>query len=121
MATQSIRQAVPLPQVVPFPEKPQITQVQLVRVISIRNMIESLKGDLEVVETQVKAGLEAGVPVEPGTHIARLKECFRRSVAWREIAERLAERLYGEGRGSAYAANVLQNTKPDRSVNLVVS
>ena len=41
---------------------------------------------------------------------------FRRSVA-----VRLAERLYGDGRDHAYAANVLQNSKPSRTVALVVS
>jgi hypothetical protein len=104
---------------IPFPQ--QITQVQLTRVISIRNMIESLKGDLEVVETQVKSALEAGVPIEPGVHIARLRDCFRRTVSWREVAERLAERIWGAGRGEAYCANVLEHTAPSRTVSLVVS
>ena len=38
----------------------------------------------------------------------------------RVIQVRLAEGLYGEGRGNAYAANVLQNTKPSRTVSLDV-
>ncbi len=40
---------------------------------------------------------------------------FRRSVA-----ARLAERLYGDGRGHAYAQNVLQNTKATKTLSLVV-
>ncbi len=39
----------------------------------------------------------------------------------RSVAVRLAERLYGDGRGHAYAENVLQNSKPSKVVSLLVS
>jgi hypothetical protein len=45
-----------------------------VQVISLRNMIESPKGDLAIVEAQVKAGLGAGASVEPGVHRVILKD-----------------------------------------------
>ena len=118
MATQSL----PSPQVqpIPFPER-QITQGQLERIISLRNSIASLKADLESAEAEAKTALEAGAEVEPGTHVVSLKEVFRRNVAWREIVSRLGDRLYGDGKGSAYCARVIASTKPRRSVQLIVS
>src|SRR5687767_4843215 len=117
----AVNTVIPFPQVsqaVPIPETPQITQAQLERIIFLRNSIAALKAELELSEGITKAALEVGVSIEPGTHIASLKECFRRNISWRDVSVRLAERLYGEGRGSAYAENVLQNTKPDRTVSL---
>ena len=110
-----------VPQAVPTTETPQITQAQLDRIISLRNSIAALKAELELAEGITKSALEIGITVEPGTHVATLKESFRRNISWRDVAVRLAERLYGEGRGDAHAANVLQNTKPDRTVNLVIN
>jgi hypothetical protein len=49
-----------------------------------------------------------------------LKESSRRSVAWRVVAERLGDRLYGNGRGEGYCDRVLQSTHPSRTVTLVV-
>ena len=80
-----------------------------------------MKSDLETAESEVKTALEAVPPVEPGTHVASLKETFRRNVAWREIVSRLGDRLYGDGKGSAYCARVIAGTKPSRSVQLIVS
>ena len=118
--------------VVPFPEfpqaipsseteQPQITQTQLIRVVSLKNMVAALKANLDAAEAEVRAALESGATVEPGVHVASLKESFRRNISWRDVSVRLAERLYGEGRGQAYASNVLENTKADRTVSLVVS
>src|SRR5688572_31733099 len=92
--------------VIPFPSpaKPEITQEQLVRIIELRNSIAALKAELELAEGLTKAALEAGVSVEIGVHVASLKESYKRSVAWKDVSIRLAERLYGDGRGSAYAA-----------------
>lgn len=116
MASQTVLQAVPFPQ----PAR-EVSQAQLKNIISLRNSFAALKSELEAAEVEVKAALESGVPVEPGLHIAALQEHFRRSIAWREVSGRLAERLYGEGRGEAYCENVLQNTHPTRSVELKVS
>ena len=111
MATQSL----PSPQVnpIPFPKR-QITQGQLQRILS-------LKADLETAEAEARTALEAGAEIEPGTHVASLKESFRRNVAWREIVSRLGDRLYGDGKGAAYCARVIASTRPSRSVQLVVS
>ena len=122
MAVHTVEPLSRIPQVVPFPShQEQITQAQIERVIQLRNAVAAFKKHLDTAESEVKTALEAGAPVEPGTHVASLKESFRRNVAWRAVVERLAERLFGEGRGHAYAENVLQNTKPERSVKLVVS
>ena len=112
----------PTPEVVPFPSpQEQITQAQLERVIALRNQVAALKAGLESEEADVKTALEAGTPVEPGTHVASLREGFRRTICWRDVAVRLAERLYGNERGEAYCSNVLSNTKPAKTVSLVVS
>ena len=122
MAVHNLAPSPQVPQVVPFtPEaKPQIHQFQLERFIHLRNQAAVLKSQLEAAETELKAALENGVPVEPGTHACSLKESFRPTIAWRDVAVRLAERLWPR-RGSAYCENVLQNTKPSRTVALIVS
>jgi len=70
------------PSPVPFPLKEeQITQAQLIRVMSLRNMISALKADLDSVEAQVKTALESGATVDPGVHIAALKESPSKTVS----------------------------------------
>lgn len=120
MATSSI---IALPQVVPFPVAPaveSITQIEIAALLSLRNRICQLEAQVEAAERSVRTRLETGASVEAGEHAASLKESFRRNVGWREVSERLAERLYGEGRGEAYCENVLRNTKPSRSISLVL-
>lgn len=121
MAVNTVIPFPQVPQVIPLSPQEPITQAQLERVIQLRNAVAAFKGHLEKAESQVQTALEAGASIEPGTHVASLKESFRRNISWRDVAVRLAERLYGDGRGNAYAENVLQNTKPSRSVSLVVS
>ena len=113
----------PTPKVVPLPieARPQIHQFQLERIIALRNQVAGLAVSIETAEAEVKAALESGATVEPGTHVVSLKEIFRRCISWRDVAVRLAERLYGEGRGHAYAENVLQNSKASKVVSLIVS
>jgi hypothetical protein len=109
--------------VVPFPVAPAtepITQLELAALLSLRNRSRQLADQVEAAEKSIRTRLELGTEVELGEHSAQLKESFRRNVGWRDVAERLAERLYGEGRGEAYCENVLQNTKPSRSVSLAV-
>jgi|SRR5579864_2692050 len=119
MATQIIAS----PQVVPFPVVPQtveITQLELAALLSLRNRARQIAEQVEAAEKSVRSRLETGAAVEPGEHTAELKESFRRNVGWRDVSERLAERLYGEGRGEAYCENVLQNTKATRTVSLSI-
>jgi hypothetical protein len=117
----AVPSVIPFPQVIPSPEKQIVTQNQLERVIQLRNAVDAFTKHLDKAESEVKTALESGAEVEPGTHVASLKETSRRNISWRDVAVRLAERLYGDGRGNAYAENVLQNTKPSRSVSLLVS
>jgi hypothetical protein len=118
-ATQTVPQIHPV--VVPFREPVvEISQAKLELIILLRNERERLKEQLEEAEAEVRAALEANAPVEPGVHVASLKESFRRNVAWREVAERLGDRFYGDGKGEGYCEKVLQSTKPTRTVSLAV-
>ena len=117
MATQIVSSV----RTVSFPsQQEQISQAQLTGIIGLRNTIAALKASLETAEAEVRTSLESGAEVESGVHVASLKETLRRNVAWREICERLAARLYN-GKGAAYCENVLQNTHPSKTVTLVVS
>ena len=107
------------PQVVQTPQ--EITQGDLSYILATRLEVERLKGLLTEAEASVKARLEAGAAVEHGVYRAWLKEHLRSSVSWREVAERLANRLYGDGRGYGYCEKVLSSTKPSRIVQLLVS
>jgi hypothetical protein len=125
MATQTVSHVVPQSKsavVVPIPQPSPapITQEELEEVILLRNALKQRQEQLAWIETQLKSRLEAGAAVEEGTHIADLKEAFRRNVAWREVAERLGDRLYGEGQGEGYCQRVLAATKPARTVSLHV-
>jgi len=120
MATQSVihpigqsQPAVVVP-IAPFPRP--ITQAELEEVILLRRKMETLEG----LEADLKQRLTAGATVEDGIHIARLKHGSRRNVAWREIAERLGDKLFGNGKGEPYCEKVLNSTKPTSTVSLVV-
>jgi hypothetical protein len=121
MATQIIT---PAPQhnavaVLQFPsESPKITQEEIVQALLLKQHIGEQQAELDKIEADIRARLEANAPVESGLHTAQLKEHFRISIAWKQIAERLAGKLYGEGRGEAYLKNVAGNTKPNRTVSL---
>lgn len=104
----------------PIPAVQIVSQLEIITLLSLKNRARQLEAQIVEAEESVRERLESGAPVEAGEHTASLKESFRRNVAWREVSERLAERLYGEGRGEAYCENVLQNTKPSRSVSLVL-
>ncbi len=114
----------PSPTQVPetFPGAPQeVTQGDLSYILATRLEVDRLKGLLAEAEASVKSRLEAGAAVEHGVYRTWLKEHFRRAVAWREVSERLAERLYGNGRGPGYCEGVLKNTKPTRTASLHVA
>ena len=108
-----------VPQTIQTPQ--EITQGDLSYILATRLEIQRFKANLTEAEESLKFRLKAGAQVESGVFRAWLKEHFRRAVAWREVADRLAERLYGNGRGSGYCEGVLKNTKPTRTVQFVVS
>ena len=107
------------PQTVQTPQ--EITQGDLSYILATRLEVERLKGLLTEAEASVKARLEAGAALESGAHLATLKEYWRKGISWRDVAERLANRLYGNGRGYGYCQNVLSRTKPDQTVSLHVA
>jgi len=118
MATQIIASTV-----VSFPAVPsveQITQKELNALLDSRSLLAQLEKQVREQEAAIRQHLEAGASVESGPRVAELKEAFRRNIAWREVAERLGDRLYGDGKGEAYCNKVLQSTKPTRTLNLWV-
>jgi hypothetical protein len=122
MATQSVIHSVPSQKstVVPIPnQSPQtITQIELVLFLSLRGRLQQLEEQVTAAQEEFKARLEAGAVVQPGDHVAELKESFRRNVSWKDVVVRLAERL--KMSGEAYCTKVLSSTKPNRTVSLSV-
>ena len=122
MATQQIVPSVVEQQksAVVFPGSvPQtITQTELVLFLSLKGRLRQIEEQFESARQSLTARLEAGAIVQPGDHRAELKENFRRSVSWKDVVVRLAERLKMDG--EAYCAKVLSSTKPARTVSLVI-
>lgn len=119
MATaKTLLQVVPFPQLSVPPKEP-ITQLELDILLSLKNRLAQLQAQVETEEMALRGRLEAGAIVEPGVHVAELKESFRRNVAWKAVTIRLAERLKLDG--ESYCARVLGATKPTRTVSLQVS
>jgi len=116
MATQILAPVVPFP----TSQAEQITQFELAALLSLRNRAQQLSEQIADAEASIQARLESDAAVEAGLHIAELKESFRRSVAWRVVAERLADRLYGNGKGDGYCDRVLHSTNPTLTVSLVL-
>ena len=116
MATQTLPHVVPFPQSVPAVKA--ITQLELELFLSLCNRLDALKEQVAIEEAALKARLEAGATVDPGVHVAELKEHFRRNVAWKDVVVRLANRL--KLNGEAYCSKVLAATKPSRTVSLNV-
>jgi hypothetical protein len=100
--------------IAPFPRP--INQEELEEFILLRRKLETL----EALEADLKQRLQAGATIEDGIHLARLKLGSRRNVAWREVAERLGDRLYGNGKGEPYCEKVLNSTRPTPTTSLVV-
>ena len=123
MATPKIT---PFPSPAQVPETPhklpqEVTQGDLSYILATRMEVDRIKANLAEAEASAKARLEAGAAVEPGAHLATLKEHWRKSTSWRDVAERVANRLYVDGRGFGYCEGVLKNTKPTRTVTLHVA
>src|ERR1700693_1223224 len=116
MATPNVTRDVVIPfvsqsaSIIPNP----ITQFELAAILSLRNRAGQLVEQVEEAEASVRARLDIGATVEGGEHCAPPRESLRRNVSWRDVAERLGDRLYGEARGQAYCENVLKNTRPSR-------
>jgi hypothetical protein len=79
--------------VVPFPAQP-VTQLELMALLSLRGRLHQLEEQVETAESSIKNRLEAGCPVEQGDHTAKLNQSFRRNVSWKDVAVRLANKLY---------------------------
>jgi len=109
-----------LAKVTPFvvSAQPTITQTELGLLLSLRGRLRQLEEQVSAAEDSIKARLEASAPAEPGDHSAALEEHWRRNVPWKDVVIRLADRLGLDG--EAYCANVLGNTKPTRTVSLLV-
>jgi hypothetical protein len=98
----------------------QITQTELVLFLSLVGRLKQLEEQLAAAQDDLKARLEAGAVVQSGDHVARLDERSRRNVAWRGVAENLADTVFGEGKGPVYCQEVLDSTEPTRTVSLTV-
>jgi hypothetical protein len=109
--------------VVPFPPvvTDQITQSELAIVATLRSRMRALEAQVEAAETDIRTRLDAGCEVESGERSVELKANSRRSVAWREVAERLAVRAFGKKRGELYCPRVLAATAPSITYSLKIS
>jgi hypothetical protein len=117
LATQTVPHVVSFPQHVPAVEP--ISQTELTLVLSLRGRLKQFEEQLAAQEESLQERLEAGAEVESGDHTATLKENSRRSVAWKDVAIRLADRLKLDG--EMYCARVLAATKPTKTVSLEIS
>jgi hypothetical protein len=120
MATQIVSAGA---SVVPFPQIAidQITQAELVIVVTLRSRMRALEVQVEAAETDIRARMDAGCEVETGERSVELKANSRRSVAWREVAERLAIKAFGKKRGELYCPRVLAATAPSITYSLKIS
>lgn len=81
-----------------------VTQAELNQVVALRHLIGVTRDELAAKESELIALLQGGASIEAGYRTASVEIGERRSVAWREIVERL--------KGVGYAENVLKHTKP---------
>jgi hypothetical protein len=86
--------------------------------LSLRGRLKQIQEQVAAEEESLKTRLATGAVIEAGDHTAQLKENNRRSVAWKDVAIRLAERLKLDG--EMYCARVLAATKPTRTISLIV-
>jgi hypothetical protein len=119
MATQILA----VPQVISFPAvnaPEKITQAEIELLLSLHGRAAQLEKQINAAESSIMARLSIGASVEDGQHAASVKESSRRSVAWREISERLAIRAFGQKKGEMYCPRVLASTKPSKSFSLEI-
>jgi hypothetical protein len=120
MATQIVSAGA---SVVPFPQiaTGEITQAELAIVATLRSRLCLLEAQIETAEADIRSRLDAGAEIESGERSIELKANSRRSVAWREVAERLAIKAFGKKRGELYCPRVLAATAPSVTYSLKVS
>jgi hypothetical protein len=104
----------------PVPTVEPITQLEIAVLLSLRNRARQLSEQIADAEASIQTRIEANAAVETGEHTAELRESSRRSVAWRVVAERLADRVFGNGKGDGYCERILNATRPSRTVTLVI-
>lgn len=120
MATQILA----VPAVIPFPAvqiPQQISQTEIALLASLRSRAAQLEKEISAAEKSILARLRTGASVEEGEHTATAKPYSRRSVSWREVAERLAIRAFGQKKGELYCPRVLAATKPSTSYSLEIA
>ena len=98
--------------------KETISQTELGLLLSLRGRLKQLQEQIATEEESLKARLAAGAVIEPGDHTAELKENSRRSVPWKEVCVRLADRFKLDG--DLYVIRVLAATRPTKTVSLEV-
>lgn len=109
-----------IPFAVPAQASPavEITQAEIVSLLTLQAQVNRLNEQAKAAESSIKARLQAGAAVEDGAHVARLKQSSRASVAWKEKAIELAERL--GMKGETWAQNVLSHTAKTVTTSLFV-
>lgn len=112
---QIISHSVPRFKVVPSVE---ISQHEIAELIEAQNTLGKLQLRVNSLEDSILARLQAGAVVEGGLHCAEVKKNSRRSPAWKDITQRLAQRLGFDP--DAYVSNVISHTKPSISYSLEV-
>lgn len=90
----------------------RITQKTLAEFATLRNKVEKLKREYEVMKGQLIENLQAGATVQNGERYAEISDVERRAVAWKEVVIRL--------KSQGYADKVLAATKPTTYVKLTV-
>jgi hypothetical protein len=98
-----------------------VTQFDLARYLKVKQELKDLKGEYFDLQAQLVEQLEGGHHIEEGTRKAELKPWERVTVSWRSVAERLAEKHYGSGKGKGYCNRIVKTSKPTQYSKLVVS
>jgi hypothetical protein len=104
---------------VAIPVVEKITQDELTELIRARNTLAELRCEVDALESSIKSRLESGASIQPGVHVAALQERSRRSVEWKSVVARLAERLGMDG--DVYCSRVLTATKPTKYFSLEIN
>ena len=115
MATQTLPHAVAFPQ---FVTAAKISQSEIVELIEARNTLAALEAHVAALESSMTSRLQAGIPVEPGVHVAKVQERSRRNVSWREVLISFASDLGYDG--DKYASEVLAATAANRTPVLII-
>jgi type II secretory pathway component PulJ len=99
----------------------EISQNEITLLLSLQSRAAQLEKQIDAAENAIMDRLRLGASVEDGQHSASIKESSRRSVSWRDVAERLAVRAFGHKKGELYCPRVLASTKPSKSYSLEIA